>query len=75
VNTRETIYQILRSILEEQGRSYEIADDSDLQHEGLGFDSLTLAELSSKLEQRFGRDPYTEGVYPNRVGDLVGFYA
>jgi acyl carrier protein len=76
VSTREVVYGIIGTLLELQGRTNtEITDESPIQEEGLGFDSLTVAELSAKLEEQLGRDPYTEGQYPATVRDLLLFYA
>ncbi len=76
VSTRDVIYQIIHKLLEEQGRQDTgITDESFIQDQGLGFDSLTVAEFSANLEQQLGRDPYTEGQYPTRVRDLLNFYA
>ncbi len=41
----------------------------------LDLDSLELAELSAALEDELGRDPYSEGIVPVTVGELVAFYA
>src|SRR5215203_5100479 len=43
-------------------------------HEDLDLDSLELAELSVMLEDHLGRDPYTEGIVPRTVGEIVAFY-
>lgn len=43
--------------------------------EDLGLDSLEVAELSAILEDDLGSDPYSEGVVPRTVGELVSFYA
>lgn len=75
VGTRDAVYRIIRTLLEEQGRGHvDISDESFIQDGGLGFDSLTVAEFSAKLEEQFGRDPYTSGFYPSRICDLLGFY-
>jgi len=51
-------------------------DDTSLWGGGLGLDSLEAAELSAMLEDTFGTDPFsTEGDLPERVGDIVAFYA
>ena len=51
-------------------------DDTSLWGGGLGLDSLEAAELSAMLEDTFGRDPFsTDGDLPERVGDVVAFYA
>lgn len=43
-------------------------------HDDLDLDSLELAELSVLLEDNLGRDPYSEGIVPNTVGEIVAFY-
>jgi acyl carrier protein len=43
-------------------------------HDDLDLDSLELAELSVLLEDTFGRDPYTEGIVPATVREIVAFY-
>lgn len=43
--------------------------------EDLGMDSLELAELSAALEDELGHDPYSEGIVPVTVGELVAYYA
>ncbi len=51
-------------------------DDTTLWGGGLGLDSLEAAELSAMLEDTFGTDPFSsEGDLPERVGDVVAFYA
>jgi acyl carrier protein len=52
----------------------DIEPDSRLDQD-LELDSLELAELSSALEEELGSDPYTEGVIPETVGELLAFYA
>lgn len=51
----------------------DVTPDARLQ-EDLELDSLELAELSVLLEDTFGRDPYTEGIVPRTVGEIVAFY-
>lgn len=41
----------------------------------LGLDSLELAELSAVLEDELGRDPFSEGIVPDTVGELDDFFA
>lgn len=40
----------------------------------LDMDSLELAELSAELEERLGKDPYSEGIVPETVGELFQYY-
>lgn len=42
--------------------------------EDLGLDSLELVELSVTLEDVFGRDPWSGGLLPVTVGEVVAFY-
>lgn len=44
-------------------------------YDDLEMDSLEIAELSVLLEDEFGSDPYSQGIVPQTVGELVGFYA
>ena len=51
-------------------------DETGLWGDGLGLDSLEAAELSAMLEDEFGTDPFSAGGdLPERVGDIVAFYA
>lgn len=42
--------------------------------EDLDLDSLELAELSAMLEDEFGCDPYSAGLVPETVGDVLSFF-
>ncbi len=50
-----------------------IQPDSKLTAD-LGMDSLELAELSATLEDELGHDPYSEGIVPETLAELVGYY-
>jgi acyl carrier protein len=69
------IYSIIGSLLAQQGREgVRITNESAIHDDGLGFDSLTTAEFSARLEDALGHDPYTAGTFPPTVGDLLAFY-
>jgi acyl carrier protein len=51
----------------------DINRDSDL-YADLELDSLEVAELSAALEEELGKDPYSEGIVPRTVGEVVDFY-
>ena len=51
-----------------------VDERTPLLHDGLGLDSLEIAELSVMLEDAFGTDPFTEGSIPATVGDIFAFY-
>ena len=37
-------------------------------------DSLELAELSAVLEDDLGHDPYSQGIVPQTVAELLAYY-
>jgi acyl carrier protein len=70
-----TIVGVIRRLLELRGvTGVDIRPDSRIRDD-LDLDSLELAELSAALEDELGRDPYTEGLVPRTVGELVAYYA
>ena len=68
------IVESIRTLLErrEDGAAV-IRLDSHL-HDDLDLDSLELAELSVMLEDTLGSDPYSAGIVPDTVGEIVSFY-
>jgi acyl carrier protein len=48
--------------------------DVSLYSEGIGLDSLDVAELSAVLEDEFGKDPFSNGLMPETIGEIVAFY-
>jgi acyl carrier protein len=40
----------------------------------LDMDSLEMAELASELEDEVGHEPFSDGIIPDTVRELVGFY-
>lgn len=68
-----TVKTIQRLLQRRDNGHCEVGIDSEF-HDDLGLDSLELAELSATLEEEFGRDPYTEGVVPRTVREVVAFY-
>ena len=67
--------QTLASFLARTDRSgVEVTPQLQLVGEGLGLDSLELAELSALLEDELGSDPFSQGEMPQTVGELLDFY-
>lgn len=74
-DAEKTIRSTIDMLLERRGAAgLDVTAESRLS-EDLGLDSLELAELSATLEEDLGSDPYSEGLVPVTVGELVGFYA
>jgi acyl carrier protein len=76
MNTESQVIAVIKTILRHRGLSDEgIELSSQLYEDGIGLDSLSVAELSAALEKEFGKDPYTSGQLPLTVGHVVDFYA
>jgi acyl carrier protein len=71
----ETIIRdTIKGLLEQRGAvGIEVLPESKLTAD-LGLDSLELAELSAVLEDELGRDPFSEGIIPETVAQLVEYY-
>ncbi|HWA65935.1 MAG TPA: phosphopantetheine-binding protein [Mycobacteriales bacterium] len=73
---QETVHRAIADLLSRRdgdGVAVAITDDTRIYDE-LEMDSLEVAELSVLLEDEFGKDPYSEGLVPQTVGELVGFF-
>ncbi len=70
------IIEIISTIITNQRLAkVEVLPASNLYDDGLGLDSLCVAELSATLEKKYGKDPYTSGVLPQTILDIVDFYS
>jgi acyl carrier protein len=52
-----------------------LTPDLVLHADGIGLNSLEIAELSAVLEDEYGADPFNDGEMPETVGDILAFYA
>jgi acyl carrier protein len=74
LNPRRVIHSAIETLLQRRGAGgLAITPEAKLNAD-LGMDSLELAELSAILEDELGHDPYTEGIVPEMVGELVAYY-
>ena len=69
---KQTVVDAVQRLLARKNIDAAVALDSELSE--LGLESLDLAELSAILEDELGRDPYSEGVLPRTVGDVIVWY-
>lgn len=68
------VYDLISEMLTRRGAT-DVAINGDARlMADLQLESLELAELSAALEDALGTDPYTEGLIPETVDDLIGFY-
>ena len=73
--TREQIAATIDEILSGKGAAPRPLQDGDTLVAGLGFDSLDLAVLVVKLEQRLDCDPFRDGRSAVATfGELVAVY-
>ena len=69
------IIEMIKTILKYQAMpETEVELSSELYDDGIGLDSLCVAELSAMLEKAYGSDPYTSKIVPRTVSDIVSFY-
>lgn len=74
VGSEKIIRETLETLLSRRGAVGTTIGPNSRLTADLGMDSLELAELSATLEDELGRDPYSEGVIPETVAELVGWY-
>ena len=73
-DTTSTVFTAIRGLLRrKEADDVEVSLDAGL-YDDLMLDSLDAAELSATLEDDFGYDPYSEGLVPRTVGEVVEFY-
>jgi acyl carrier protein len=73
-DAEKTVLKTIRSLLKRrEGGDVEVNFESGL-YDDLMLDSLETAEFSAALEDDLGSDPYTEGVVPQTVGEVIEFY-
>ncbi len=74
VDPERVIATAIETLLQRRGAAgLEVTPEAKLTSD-LGMDSLELAELSAVLEDELGHDPYSEGIVPETVAELVGYY-
>ena len=71
-DSKQTVVDAVQRLLARKNIEAAVGLDSELSE--LGLESLDLAELSAVIEDELGRDPYSEGVLPRTVGDVIEWY-
>lgn len=70
----QAVLGAIGALLERRGATGIDVTPASALSADLGLDSLDLAELSVMLEDELGSDPFSDGIVPATVGDLLGFY-
>ena len=73
-NPRSRAEQAIRAFLQRSDKDADATLDTPLFGEGLGLDSLETAELSATLEDEVGTDPFSAGLMPETLGEILDFY-
>jgi acyl carrier protein len=75
-NTHQRIVSTLRAVFENKGIMPPGLTPETPLDRSLGLDSLDYAELVVRLEQEFGKDPFSSGTPPQvrTLGDLSSYY-
>lgn len=76
MSVRTEVITQIKQVAEEQGRALAPLND-DLPLLDSGLDSLCLAVIIARLEDRLGVDPFSSSAdapFPMTVGDLVNSY-
>lgn len=69
---KQAIFDTIHMLLKRKSIDSEVTADSVVDE--LGLESLDVAELSAILEDDLGSDPYSAGVLPRTVGEIVDWY-
>ena len=71
---RSSAEHVVRSFLQRAEKDAEIGLDAPLFAGGLELDSLETAELSAALEDEVGSDPFSDGLLPETIREILDFY-
>jgi acyl carrier protein len=73
-SARTRAEQVIRTYLQRADKDAEVGLDVPIFGEGLGLDSLETAELSATLEDEIGSDPFSAGLDPETIREILDFY-
>ena len=67
---------VFSNLMNDRGTTLaDIDPDRGLYEDGYGLDSMDTATLSAMLSERFEDDPYTAGIFPRNIAEIVEYYA
>lgn len=73
--SQKSAEQIVRDfVAEAKPEVVGFGPETPLHADGAGLDSLQVAELSATLEDELGTDPYSAGLMPQTMAEIIGFY-
>lgn len=63
------------TFFERSGKDLAVTPETPLFSGRIILDSLETAELSMMLEDKLGRDPWSDGILAQTVGEVLDFYS
>jgi acyl carrier protein len=73
-DAEQTIMGAIRTLLARRNEGDVVVTATSDLYDDLDLDSLEIAELSAVLEDDLGTDPYSAGIIPRTVAEVVAFY-
>jgi acyl carrier protein len=74
VDPEKVIVASIEELLARRGATGIVVGPESNLLTDLAMDSLELAELSATLIDEVGHDPFSEGIFPETIAELVAFY-
>lgn len=71
--TEDIVVATIEELVKRRGEGSVVVQPGSNLLTDLAMDSLELAELSTALADDVGRDPFSAGVFPETVAELVAF--
>lgn len=75
---KQSVLDVIGEFLDRCGKGHVPVTPATLLHgdeSALNLDSLETAELSAILEDAMGLDPFSVGMLPRTIGEILAFYA
>ncbi|MEI9814286.1 MAG: hypothetical protein WDO18_17290 [Acidobacteriota bacterium] len=73
---RRVVETVFCTLMDERGTPLAAVDAGrGLYGGGYELDSMDTATLSAMLSEKFEDDPYTYGIYPQNIGEIVAYYS
>lgn len=72
---RSQAEETIKRFLSRANKDADVTAETSLFADGVGLDSLEIAELSSMLEDDLGDDPFSVGIMAKTVGDILDYYS
>ena len=73
---RTAVDEVFCTLMQDRGTPLASVDPNcSLYDGGYGLDSMDTATLSAMLGELFEDDPYSSGIFPRNIAEIVAYYA